>query len=226
MPGEFPIVWFNPLDYGSVPPQTPAPTESGAASSHGASGSWAPSANSGTPLTASQIFDSTGVFNSDKGTGNGGLLDTIESWGTGYSTADLQKQSADLDAQLAALNEEAHTQGTIDDATYQTTVDHLAKQIAATREIPDDINAAYVEGALAGYKNDLAVLEAIPKYAGRVTGDVLGAITSGVGSGLGSILKSIPWWIWLGGALVLFGYLGGGKAVEYQARKRIARYAR
>jgi len=240
VPGEFPILWFSPgLDAPSgVPANSPAfdllsappaplvspliaalplstgdnaipssvssPTPPATESTGGASGSWATSFAEGE---------------------SGGIPDTIESWFLGYSPAQLQSQGAQLDAQLAAMNEQARAKGTIDDATYNKTVEHLAAQIRATHDIPADINAGYVEGVLAGYRNDLAVLEGIPKYAGKITGDVLGAVLSGTGSGLGSILGAIPWWVWLGGALALFFYLGGGKAVEYQARSRIARYA-
>lgn len=146
-------------------------------------------------------------------------------WGdlfTGYNADDLQKESADLDAQLAAVNRQARDKGTVDEATYQATVAHLAQQIRDTQNIPADIDQAWVDGALEGYHADLAVLEAIPKYAGRVTGDVLGALGRGAFSGLGAL----PWWLWVAGGLALFLHLGGGKAVEFQARKRIARYAR
>jgi hypothetical protein len=203
-PWETISVGDNAIPLSATSPLTPPGTES----TGGASGSWSPWA--------------AGIVEGE----SGGIPDLIESWWTGYSASALQSEGSQLDAQLAALNEEAHTKGTIDEATYQKTVEHLATQIAATQGIPADINSGYVEGALAGYKADLAVLEGIPKYAGRITGDVLGAVLSGTGSGLGAIFGSVPWWVWIGGALALFFYLGGGKAVEFQARRRIARYAR
>ncbi len=186
------------------------------------------SVNSPTPPAAESTGGASGMWGNSFAEGeSGGIPDTIESWLLGgYSPAQLQSQGAALDAQLVALNQEARDRGTISEATYQKTVEHLATQIASTHDIPADINSGYVEGALAGYRADLAVLESIPKYAGRVTGDVLGAVLSGTGSGIGSILGAIPWWLWLGGVALLFVHLGGGKAVEYQARKRIARYAR
>jgi len=203
-PWETISVGDNAIPFSASPPLTPSvPANTG-----GASGSWSPWA--------------AGIVEGE----SGGIPDLIESWWTGYSASALQSEGSQLDAQLARMNEEAHTKGTIDEATYQKTVEHLATQIAATQGIPADINSGYVEGALAGYKADLAVLEGIPKYAGRITGDVLGAVLSGTGSGLGAIFGSVPWWVWIGGALALFFYLGGGKAVEFQARQRIARYAR
>jgi hypothetical protein len=204
-PWETISVGDNAIPLSATSPLTPPATES----TGGASGSWSP------PWAAAGIVEGE----------SGGIPDLIESWWTGYSASGLQSAGAQLDAQLAKMNEEAHAKGTIDDVTYKTTVEHLATQIAATHDIPADINAGYVEGALAGYKSDLAVLEGIPKYAGRITGDVLGAVLSGTGTGLGSILGAIPLWVWIGGAIALFFYLGGGKAVEFQARRRIARYA-
>jgi hypothetical protein len=149
----------------------------------------------------------------------------LGAWGdlfTGYDSEQLQTESAALDDQLAVLNQQARDKGTIDEATYQKTVEHLAQQIRATEQIPADVDQAFVDGALEGYKADLAVLEAIPKYAGRVTGDVLGALGRGAFSGLGAL----PWWVWVGGAVALFLHLGGGHVLEHQARKRIARYAK
>lgn len=141
---------------------------------------------------------------------------------TGYNAAELQQKSAELDAQLAALNEEARATGTISDQTYQATVEHLASQAAETATIGDQLDAATVEGFVQGYQNELAVLESIPKYAGRVTGDVLWAVTSGVTGGAGSILGkffgALPWWIWVGGATAVLIYLGGHRYVERKAR--------
>ncbi len=200
----------NQIPASASSPGLPVTESAGNLSNGGASGTW----NVGTPLDE---YAAGGL---------GGIPNLVESWVTGYNAADLQAQSTALDNQLAAMNQQALATGTIDDATYNTTVQHLATQIAATQAIPADINAAWVDGALAGYQSDLTVLNSIPKYAGKVTGDVLGAILTGTGSGIGSILGKLPWWIYVGGALALFVYLGGGKAVEYQARKRIARYAR
>ena len=149
-----------------------------------------------------------------------GLSGLTDWW---YGTDQLQKESADLDAQLQKMNEEAKAKGTIDQATYDATVAHLATQIKDTQNIPAGVDQAFVDGALEGYQSDLAVLNSIPKYAGKVSGDVLHAITTGVGSGLGSIVGGIPFWLWIAGGVALFVYLGGGKVVEHQARKRISR---
>jgi hypothetical protein len=161
--------------------------------------------------------------------GLGGIFSTVESWFTGYDSSQQQAQSATLDAQLATLNQQASQTGKIDEATYQQTVAHLAAQIEATQNIPADVNQAFVDGALEGYKSELAVLESIPEYAGRVAGDVLAAITRGVTKGLGSALKGVgsnlPWWVWVGGAVALFLYLGGGRVVHYQAERAVRRYS-
>jgi alanine dehydrogenase len=127
-----------------------------------------------------------------------------------------------LDAQLAEVNEEARTTGRIDEATYQKTVEHLAAQMAATENIQGEVNEAFVEGWIEGYENELAILESIPEYAGRIVGDVTAAVGRGAGKGLGSILGGIPWWLWLAGGVALFVYLGGGRVVEQKARRKIS----
>ena len=161
--------------------------------------------------------------------GVGGIFSTVESWFTGYDREALQQQSAELDAKLAALNEQARTTGTVDAATYQDTVNHIAAQIAETAAQGEQIDQAYVEGVVEGYQNELGALEAIPQYAGKLTGDVLGAVTRGVSGGVGSIGKGIfgnlPWWVWVGGAAALFFYFGGGQVLKHQAGKVARRYS-
>jgi len=161
--------------------------------------------------------------------GVGGFFSWAESLFTGYDREKLQQQGEALDAQLNALNEQAHTTGHIDQATYQATVQHLASQIEATQEIPSEIDSAYVQGALEGYHDELAVLESIPEYAGKITGDVLGAVTRGVSAGVGAagkgILGNLPWWVWVGGAAALFFYFGGGQVVRYQVTKKVRQYS-
>lgn len=137
---------------------------------------------------------------------------------TGYNLDEQQAQGAALDASLQKLNDEAATTGQIDQATYDQTVQHLAQQIQDTGNIPTDVNQAFVDGALAGYQSELAVLEAIPEYAGKISGDVLNAITTGVGRGAGSILGAIPWWVWAAGATALFLHFGGTGYVTRRAR--------
>jgi len=146
---------------------------------------------------------------------------------TGYDAAEQQAKSRELDAQLAALNEEKRLTGTISESTYNQTVAHLAEQVALTESIDEDMDAATIEGLVQGYQNELAVLESIPKYAGKITGDVLGAVTSGVGGGLGAIGRgffgNLPWWVWVGGAAALFLYFGGGGYVKRHARAAFAK---
>lgn len=146
---------------------------------------------------------------------------------TGYDEAELQAKSRELDAQLAAMNQEAMTTGRISQETYNETVEHLAEQVALTESIDEDLNAATIEGLIQGYQNELAVLQAIPEYAGRLTGDVLGAATRGVTRGAGSILGgffgALPWWVWVGGAAAVFVYFGGHRYVERRARAAFAK---
>jgi len=158
--------------------------------------------------------------------GYSGLLDIF----TGYNSEEQQATSDSLDAQLAKLNDEARATGKIDQSTYDQTVAHIAQQVADTAAQPEQINQAFVDGVVEGYQNELKVLESVPQYAGKISGDVLSAVTkgtvSGVGSILGGVFGNIPWWMWVGGVAALFFYFGGGAVVSHQARKRIGKYAK
>src|SRR5438477_9780118 len=82
--------------------------------------------------------------------GVGSIWSWAGSFFTGYDSAELQAQSQALDEQLARLNQEAHATGHVDQATYEATVQHLAAQIEATQQIPEDIDQAFIDGALEG----------------------------------------------------------------------------
>lgn len=156
---------------------------------------------------------------------------------TGYNAADLQKEGAALDDQLAALNQRAREKGTIDEATYQQMVSNLAIQIQQTNDVPPDFDQSWVERAAEAYHATIDLIASMPELYGRVYGDLFRKIGAGLGKGVSLAAKGaaegafkaaggVPAWVWLVGGLALFVYLGGGHVVEYQARKRIARYAR
>lgn len=154
-----------------------------------------------------------------------------------YGTDKLKKQGAELDKQLEDLNNKARSEGTIDEATYQQMVANLAQQIQDENDVPPDFDQAWIERAASAYHSTLSLIESIPELYGRVYGDLFRAVGKGVGKGVSTAAKGaaegalsaaggVPWWLWIVGAGALFVYLGGGKVVDYQARKRISRYAR
>lgn len=160
---------------------------------------------------------------------------------TGYDSGQLKKESADLDAQLAALNEQARAKGTITEATYQQMVSNLAIQIQQTNDVPPNVDEGWVEQAASNLSSafhaTIDLIASMPELYGRVYGDIARKLGTGIGKGVSaaasgaakgimSATGGVPLWLWAVGALALFVYLGGGKVVEFQARKRIARYAR
>lgn len=153
--------------------------------------------------------------------GVSGLFDFL------YGAPALQEQSSQLDQKLADINNQALASGKVDQQTYDQTVAHLAQQVQDTANITGSIDAAAVQGVIEGYQNELSAIQAVPEFAGKLAGDVLTAATKGVSAGVGSIGKglfgSLPWWVWVGGAVALFIYLGGGSYAVRHARSALSK---
>jgi hypothetical protein len=116
----------------------------------------------------------------------------------------LQAEGDALDAKLAALNARDYAPG----GKLYTPSNWAAVQqnltTGATGDVDAQIVTAFNEGATDGANN--------------VTG-FLGGIFGFLGKGLGAILKSIPWWVWLG-LVVYFLFVTG------IGQRLIARYAK
>lgn len=52
---------------------------------------------------------------------------------------------------------------------------------------------------------------------------IIGGPLRGIGDVLGSVLKAVPWWIWIGAALGVFGWLGGFSWLAKITRGKLAR---
>ncbi len=114
------------------------------------------------------------------------------------SGADSTDRSAQLDQQAADYNASTGYYDTLTPAAAQAAQQHLADQYAATADQSAQMSEAFAEGAKQG-------LDAEVNF-------VHGALDT-VG---GAVWKAIPWWVWLGGAIALFVYLGGGVWIRKQ----------
>jgi hypothetical protein len=133
---------------------------------------------------------------------------------TGYSSSELQAQSDALDAQMAAKNQELADAGYItQDQVAAAQANMVAGNISTgASDVAASMDAGFVEGAQQGLNN---VLDAPGKVVGAV-GDAAGQLGWG-------ILKNIPWWVWIGGAIALFIWMGGGELLAGMLKGRLKR---
>lgn len=112
---------------------------------------------------------------------------------TEQEQADNLKKTQDLAAKRIAAREAAGTLTPEEEsARYQSI---FTQQIDGQDQAAAD---GFVEGAKEGLQN---VLDA--------PGKVVGAVGDASSSMLWGIVKNIPWWVWVGGAVALFVWLGG-----------------
>lgn len=122
---------------------------------------------------------------------------SLVSWLTG--TEDQGDQDARLAAQQAEFNARLQARqdaGTIDPAAAQSLSDY------GNSVSNDSENQAYGQGFAEGAQEGLNNVLNAP-------GKVVGAVGSGASQALWGVLKNIPWWIYAGGVVVLFVWLGG-----------------
>jgi len=142
-----------------------------------------------------------------------GLKNFFYSVFTGYDLEAEQTRGDDLDRELRELNERDYQpggriyerieaergRGEADDS-YEDVLRNL--DTGDTGDVTDQVDQSFHEGLDEGAGNIRSVLaapfELIP-----------------------SILKSIPWQLWLAGALVLFFYMGGSVWLARQLKGRL-----
>lgn len=142
-----------------------------------------------------------------------GLKNFFYSVFTGYDLEAEQTRGDDLDRELRELNERDYQpggriyerieleRGTDEaDDTYADVLDH--ERTGATGDVTASVDAAFGEGLDEGAGNIRSVLAAPFQL-------------------VPSILKSIPWQLWLAGALVLFFYMGGSVWLARQLKGRL-----
>ena len=137
----------------------------------------------------------------------GGLVgDAYYYFGGGQEAEDTGKA---LDAKLAALNAQKYANGGYTDAAYQQV---LADQSSgATGDVQSQLEESGAQGANEG-------LDALEKKAGEATGSVWDIITKFIKEQL----KNIPWWVYVGGLVAVFFYLGGAGLVRAWLKKKTA----
>lgn len=128
-----------------------------------------------------------------------GLWDSLVSYVSGY---DAQNQAAGdaADAANQAINQQLLQQGMLTQAQYDQTQTDFSTGNASTgtdnptAAISGEFNAGLAEGA-----NNILT----------APGKAVGAVGSGASTLLWGIIKSIPWWVYLGAAVALFIWMGG-----------------
>ena len=132
----------------------------------------------------------------------------------GYSLDEEQQRSNQLDQQINAANQQLEAQGYVPTGYAAAAQADIAAGNATTGagDVVTAVDADFQAGLKEGVNN---VLDAPGKVVGAV-----GDATSQLGWG---ILKNIPWWVWIGGAIALFIYLGGLPLLSAIARGKVAK---
>ncbi len=139
-----------------------------------------------------------------------GLWNWIVTQTTGVDPAAEQARADALDAQLAAMNAPGGDYwNRLSAAGQATAATNLANQQAQSADIAGQINGAFVQGAQQGLQNELDLVSQVSGGINRVLDSV----------GL-SVLKIVPWWAWIGGAIALFLYAGGGVWLKGRMARR------
>ena len=129
-----------------------------------------------------------------------GLWNWIVTQTTGVDPAAEQARSDAADAGNQAIDQQLLEQGTWTQAQYDQAQADTAAGNASTgvNDVAGSINQAAEQGLAEGFQN---VLDA--------PGKVVGAVGSSASSMLWGIIKAIPWWVWIGGLVALFVWMGG-----------------
>jgi hypothetical protein len=134
----------------------------------------------------------------------------------GVSLDEEAKRSADLDAQINAANQQLEDRGYVAPGYAAAAAADLAAGNATTGagNPVEAVDADFQAGLKEGVNN---VLDA--------PGKVVGAVSDATGQLGWGILKNIPLWLWVVGAIALFVYLGGLSLLAGIARGKIAKAA-
>lgn len=113
-----------------------------------------------------------------------------------YGASDEQARGDALDAQLAQMNRDALDSGRWSEDQFNQA--EANREAGLTGDVAESIDGEFYTGLNEGWNNVL-----------NAPGKAVGAIGDASGSLLGGVLKNIPWWAWVGGAIALFVWMGG-----------------
>lgn len=115
-----------------------------------------------------------------------------------YGADKLQKQGDELDQRLAELNQQARETGVYSETQYQQAeADRLS---GLTGNADASVNEAFKEGWHQGYED--------------LTSGIRNTLDTTFKGVLGGVFKSVPWYFWIIGGLVLFTYFGGWRLLR------------
>jgi hypothetical protein len=125
-----------------------------------------------------------------------------------------QQRSQELDAAIQQKNQQLADTYNYDPNYVANAGADIAAGNASTgaNDVVGAVDSDFAAGMQEGFQN---VLQAPGKAVGAV-GDAAGTLGWG-------ILKNIPWWVWIGGAIALFIWMGGGELLAVSLRGRLAR---
>jgi hypothetical protein len=139
-----------------------------------------------------------------------GLWNWIVTQTTGIDPAAEQQRSDTADAATAQLDQQALESGTWTQAQYDAAMADIGTGNASTGA--GDVMGSIDSEAVAGLKEGLNNVLTAP-------GKVVGAVGSGASTLLWGIIKSIPWWVYLGAAVALFIWMGGLELIQGRLKK-------
>ena len=139
-----------------------------------------------------------------------GLWNWIVTQATGVDPAAEQARSDTANAKLTASNQVLVDNGTWTQAQGDAANADIAKGDASTGD--DNVMGAIDAEAVAGLKDGLNNILNAPGNATNALGKSLSQMLWG-------IIKSIPWWVWVGAAAALFVWMGGLELLKGRLKK-------
>lgn len=129
----------------------------------------------------------------------------------GTSLDEQQQLSNELDAKITAANQQLEAAGYVQPGYADLAAQDIAAGNASTGA--DNVVASVDSEAIAGAKEGL-------NNALNAPGKLVGLAGSGASTLLGGILKNIPWWVYAGGLVALFVWMGGLELLRGRLARR------
>jgi hypothetical protein len=129
------------------------------------------------------------------------FVDLFYKFAAGKTASQIAREQRQADETLAELNRKKLEAGTWDRETFN---DAEIRRVASNIDPYGEYWTAMQEGAAEGLRAE-----------GEFVKKTVGAVGSVGETLLGGLLRGIPWWVWLGGAIYLlwrFGVIKIGKA--------------
>lgn len=129
----------------------------------------------------------------------------------GTSLDEQQQLSDSLDSKITAANQQLENQGFVPSGYTQAASNDIATADvqSGAANVVGSVDSEFAAGAKEGLQNVL-----------NAPGKIVGGVGSGLSSVVWGIVKNVPWWIYAGGAVALFIWLGGLELLRGRLAKR------